>query len=530
MGAPEANDLLTRPLHLHKVGATPETRLALTDDIKDLIEHETTQAQHLLAELARVLPKSVEARHLLALSHLRRLEFDVAIGHFRSVLALDPKHDDALRNLGFCLLAQGDYPAAMEAFQVAFRTNAGASSLRYTALLAHRLGRLDEAIAAYERLLASCQPTSPEIPYALQGLAAALRDAGRPIAADHPTRALIERFRREPLAVSSALVARNNAEDFHEWSPYADKSRLAAALTARKAVDPAGRFPESFVLPADRSALLAFAQSPEAPALWIIKPVRSSGGQGITVVKDLSTAIDRDDVVVQRYLDRPYLIDGCKGHCRIYGLVTSAEPLRAYVYSEGIVRLAPEPDDPRPDAPGGVSMHITNTALHLEDPRLVISRDANQEDVGAVRSLSAMLKRMSADGMPQERVFGEIKALVEWFVRLLAADGVFARQAAVGPARAFPPKLFGLDVLLDAEGHPWLIEMQRTPAARGQPLVERINGDMYATIFSMSQAPLIDDATPPALVERLRADEATRRAAEAGVELRNRGRFVPLDL
>ena len=53
---------------------------------------------------------------------------------------------------------------------------------------------------------------------------------------------------------------------------------------------------------------------------------------------------------------------------------------------------------------------------------------------------------------------------------------------------------------------------------------------MYATIFSMSQAPLIDDATPPALVERLRADEATRRAAEAGVELRNRGRFVPLDL
>ena len=100
----------------------------------------------------------------------------------------------------------------------------------------------------------------------------------------------------------------------------------------------------------------------------------------------------------------------------------------------------------------------------------------------------------------------------------------------MGPARAFPPKLFGLDVLLDAEGHPWLIEMQRTPAARGQPLVERINGDMYATIFSMSQAPLIDDATPPALVERLRADEATRRAAEAGVELRNRGRFVPLDL
>ena len=43
---------------------------------------------------------------------------------------------------------------------------------------------------------------------------------------------------------------------------------------------------------------------------------------------------DQHDVVVQRYLDRPYLIEGHKGHCRIYGLITSADPLRAYVYSE----------------------------------------------------------------------------------------------------------------------------------------------------------------------------------------------------
>jgi tetratricopeptide (TPR) repeat protein len=504
--------------------------LPLSDDLKDLIEHENRLAQELLAYIAAAMPKSIEAHYLLATAHLRRLEFDTAIKHYRETIAIDPKHDDALRNLAFCLLAKGDYPAALAAYQHAFQVLSNAGALRVTALLSHRLGKLDEALGAYDRLLSSCQPTSQEIPYGLQGYAAALRDAGRLMAADHATRSLVERFRREPVALASSLVARNNSEDFHEWSHYADKARLAQALNARKAVDPVGRFPESFVLPQEAEALKAFAAGPDAPQLLIVKPIRSSGGQGIFVTNDVNEALAQQDVVVQRYIDRPYLIDGCKGHCRIYGLVTSADPLRAYVYSEGIVRLAPEPYAPRPDAPGGAAMHITNTALHLEDPRLVISRDAAQDDVGAVRSLSAMFRRMAADGLDPQKTFGEIKALVEWFVRMLAADGLFARQAALGGPRAYPHKLFGFDILVDADGHPWLIEIQRTPAARGQAIVEKVNGEMYVTTFRMAHAPLIDDATPPDEAERLRTDNAARQAREHQVELANRGKFVPLDL
>jgi len=268
----------------------------------------------LLRTLADALPGSVEAHLLLAVSHLRRLEFAQALTYYRETLELDPKSDEALRGVAFVLLATGDYEAALAAYRHAFATSSAASALRYVGLLCHRLGRVEEAIQAYERLLATCQPASPEIPPTLQGLALALRDAGRPIAADRQMGQLIERFRREPVGVASLLVARNNSDDFHEWSLLADKSRLAAALTARHAVDPAGRFPESFVLPRDRAALKAFAAGPGAPALYIVKPVRGSGGQGITVTPDAASALDRDDVVVQRYLDRPYLIDGHKGH------------------------------------------------------------------------------------------------------------------------------------------------------------------------------------------------------------------------
>ena len=123
--------------------------MALSDDIKDLIEHETTEAQHLLRGLAQALPKSAEAHLLLATSHLRRLEFDIAIPSYRDVLALDPKNNDALNNLGFCLMAKGDYAESLEAFRHAFKMISGASALRCMALLSHRLGRLDEAIAQY---------------------------------------------------------------------------------------------------------------------------------------------------------------------------------------------------------------------------------------------------------------------------------------------------------------------------------------------------------------------------------------------
>ena len=50
---------------------------------------------------------------------------------------------------------------------------------------------------------------------------------------------------------------------------------------------------------------------------------------------------------------------------------------------------------------------------------------------------------------------------------MLRRDGFFARQVAAGPARSYGPKLFGFDMLLDADAHPWLIEVQAKPAAVG---------------------------------------------------------------
>lgn len=43
---------------------------------------------------------------------------------------------------------------------------------------------------------------------------------------------------------------------------------------------------------------------------------------------------------VCRYIHKPYLISGSKFDLRIYVYVTSYDPLRIYIYSDGLVRFA----------------------------------------------------------------------------------------------------------------------------------------------------------------------------------------------
>jgi len=498
----------------------------LVEDLRQVIERDQWAARPLLHDLVERLPNSVEARALLAQSYLRSLEAAAALEHYRIAHQLEPKNMVLRCQMGLCATALGDYEGALQIFLDANAVTANEHSQTMAGLLLHRLGRLGESIKTYSDLLGRMRRDNLELPHALRGLVTALRDAGLPLSSDRILTELVSIYRLDPLRIASLVSERENSIDHPGWTRFASKSGLELALRGAKGQPWSPRSPETFLMPEDREALIAHARE-NPSALYIAKPRRGTGGQNMTISRDALALADRADVVVQRYVERPYLVDGRKGHVRLHGLIASLDPFRAYLHAEGVVRFAPETYDASDAGLADVHAHITNTALHQGHPKLVVSQKAEEENVGAVWSLSAYLDRLKADGVDVPALREELKTLARGFLRTVHAEGLFAAQAK-HPRRAFPLKLFGLDVLIDADAKPWLIEAQRKPAMAGSPLVSRIAGKTMTTIFEMGCGFLFDDSMPAERIAGLAKDRAAAIRREAEHEAAFKGQFDPL--
>jgi tubulin polyglutamylase TTLL4 len=73
-----------------------------------------------------------------------------------------------------------------------------------------------------------------------------------------------------------------------------------------------------------------------------MKPNASSCGKGIKVIGPGDVIPKKGGLLLSKYVANPHLIDGLKYDLRIYVLVTSFDPLKIYLFKEGLVRFATE--------------------------------------------------------------------------------------------------------------------------------------------------------------------------------------------
>ena len=491
--------------------------------IRGILEQDVMQARRLAEEALAEDPDSTELRETLIFTYIRVNDMKGVIDLCAAIPA-EKSSSTILEARGIAHLQLGENALALEAFTAAAKIKPLALVADRMARSLHRLGRVPEAIAILKSMIDQLGPKEPLRFGAMRQMAYALRDARRWVEADEAIRALYAAYREQPVAVASAIVGSDMEVPFRGWMLFLNKGSLAHVLDNWHLghSDQPRFWPESFVVPGDEEKLARFKASAPPSTIFAVKPENLYGGQGIHLTRD-PMAHTKGPAVIQRYLDNPYLIEGRKFHARVYVLVTGANPPRAYVYREGIARLAPEryaTDDAALTRP---AIHVTNTALHLKHPDLRISKDPNEENVGNVWSMSAVYRQMAADGMDAQAVSLRIALLARYVVMIANDVGIFARQAAEHTRYSFPPRAFGLDVLVDATGRPWLIEYQRNPALSGSPMVNRINADLCRTILGMTAYPLTDGlAGRP--VETLN-DNAFRNSIEEEFERRARGLF-----
>jgi len=113
---------------------------------------------------------------------------------------------------------------------------------------------------------------------------------------------------------------------------------------------------------------------------------------------------------VQWYLHKPYLIDDLKFDLRLYVFVCGIDPLRMYLYHEGLCRLSTV----KYQAPCGTNltnlfMHLTNYAINKSHKDYEKNKTSMEDDVGHKRSLTYTMKYIQDQGHDHEKVMFDIK-------------------------------------------------------------------------------------------------------------------------
>jgi hypothetical protein len=72
-----------------------------------------------------------------------------------------------------------------------------------------------------------------------------------------------------------------------------------------------------------------------------MKPVTKSRGKVITIVNEITWVNAGESMVMQRYVKNPLLLNGYKFDIRVFVLVTSVNPIEAFVYKEGYFDSVP---------------------------------------------------------------------------------------------------------------------------------------------------------------------------------------------
>ncbi|CAI2360093.1 unnamed protein product [Moneuplotes crassus] len=223
-------------------------------------------------------------------------------------------------------------------------------------------------------------------------------------------------------------------------------------------------FPKTWVLPNDFSEFLKYYKKNEGKT-YIIKPAMLSQGKGIFLTQNCDDINPRQNAVIQEYIDDPFLVDNLKFDIRLYVFVTSVDPLRIYLFDEGLVRFATEEyQAPTEENMKNIYIHLTNYSLNKKNKNFVVD-DENGEK-GYKRPLKQFWASLKKTGIDTDVIHEEIKdIIVKTFLAVqpqLSHEYKSCISDDLDGTNCF--EILGFDIMLDEKLDPILIEINHAPA------------------------------------------------------------------
>jgi len=269
--------------------------------------------------------------------------------------------------------------------------------------------------------------------------------------------------------------------------------------------------PDTFVLPDQLDAFLEAYEKQDC--FWIVKPTASSRGRGIFLLRDLEE-LPMDSAIIQMYIAKPMLIQGLKFDLRLYVLVTGFDPLKIYIYREGLTRFASSTFsiDTEEDLKD-VYKHLTNYSVNKYASNFVENQDANLDNFGHKWSISALNKHLKCLGVDTEALWSRIIDVV--LKTLLAVERPInnrVKNMVMWRQNCF--ELYGFDIIIDEDLKPWLLEVNLSPSMQADsPLDRKIKSHVLAEAFNLVRMRECDSKTVGQARWRTRAMQLKRRMA-----------------
>uniref|UniRef100_A0A0N5B6D9 Tubulin--tyrosine ligase-like protein 5 n=1 Tax=Strongyloides papillosus TaxID=174720 RepID=A0A0N5B6D9_STREA len=248
-------------------------------------------------------------------------------------------------------------------------------------------------------------------------------------------------------------------------------------------------FPKTFIFPRDMEKLKEDMN--ENPGyMYIVKPPASSRGRGIHIISDVNEINSDENLVISRYINKPYLINGLKFDLRFYVLITSFYPLICYLYEDGLTRFASEKYSNDVESIKQPFVHLTNYSLNKDNA--AFQKNNGQEGQGHKWTISAMLRHLkNVDGVDTDLLMARIEDLI--IKSLLSVQSVIsaaARSVLYHPQNCF--ELLGYDIMIDENLKPWLIEINLTPSLKcDSPLDTGLKSKLIIDTLNIASLPVL---------------------------------------
>ncbi|XDV51963.1 hypothetical protein PO909_020751 [Leuciscus waleckii] len=193
---------------------------------------------------------------------------------------------------------------------------------------------------------------------------------------------------------------------------------------------------------------------------FIVKPANGAMGHGISLIRNCEKIPVQDHFIVQEYLDKPFLMEGYKFDLRFYILVTSCDPLRVFLYNDGLVRMGTEKyHTPNESNLNQLYMHLTNYSVNKHNENF--ERDETV-DKGSKRSIGWFTEFLRTNDYDVAKFWGDVSELVVKTL-IVAEPHVLHAYRMCRPGQ--PPgsasvcfEVLGFDIILDRKLKPWLLE------------------------------------------------------------------------